>query len=99
MTMTRFVVMFDLFSVSRSHHVDDTSALLDKPAVTPGGCRLDEQMNVFGHQDKCIKLVLMTEEPIVNTPHDGIRAFLQGNLDYLAIGDFLVEHPTHKKSK
>ena len=41
----------------------------------------------------------MHEEPIVNTPHDGIRAFLQGNLDYLAIGNFLVEHPTHKKSK
>ncbi|MFB3115090.1 MAG: carbamoyltransferase C-terminal domain-containing protein, partial [Nitrospirales bacterium] len=40
----------------------------------------------------------MHEEPIVNTPHDAIRAFLQGNLDYLAIGDFLVEHPTHKTS-
>jgi carbamoyltransferase len=36
----------------------------------------------------------MHEEPIVNTPGDAIRAFLQGNLDYLAIGDFLVPHPT-----
>jgi carbamoyltransferase len=35
----------------------------------------------------------MHEEPIVNSPADAIRAFLQGNLDYLAIGDFLVRHP------
>ena len=35
----------------------------------------------------------MHEEPIVCTPDDAIRAFLQGNLDYLAIGDFIVEHP------
>jgi carbamoyltransferase len=35
----------------------------------------------------------MHEEPIVCTPDDAIRAFLQGNLDYLAIGNFLVEHP------
>lgn len=37
----------------------------------------------------------MHEEPIVNSPRDAIRAFLQGNLDYLAIGNFLVQHPTH----
>ena len=36
----------------------------------------------------------MHEEPIVCTPDDAIRAFLQGNLDYLAIGDYLVEHPS-----
>jgi carbamoyltransferase len=36
----------------------------------------------------------MHEEPIVCTPDDAIRAFLQGNLDYLAIGDFLVAHPS-----
>jgi carbamoyltransferase len=35
----------------------------------------------------------MHEEPIVCTPADAIRAFLQGNLDYLAIGNFLVAHP------
>ena len=28
---------------------------------------------------------------------DGVRAFLQGNLDYLAIGDFLVEHPSSRR--
>jgi carbamoyltransferase len=38
----------------------------------------------------------MHEEPIVCTPADAIRAFLQGNLDYLAMGDFLVRHPTSR---
>ena len=35
----------------------------------------------------------MHEEPIVCTPQDAIRAFRQGRLDYLAIGDFLVPSP------
>jgi carbamoyltransferase len=39
----------------------------------------------------------MHEEPIVCTPDDAIRAFLQGNLDYLAIGDFLVAHPSSRR--
>ena len=36
----------------------------------------------------------MHEEPIVCSPDDAVRAFLQGNLDYLAIGSFLVPHPS-----
>jgi len=39
----------------------------------------------------------MHEEPIVCTPDDAIRAFLQGNLDYLAIGNFLVAHPRQRR--
>jgi carbamoyltransferase len=39
----------------------------------------------------------MHEEPIVCTPDDAVRAFLQGNLDYLAIGDYLVEHPSSRR--
>jgi carbamoyltransferase len=35
----------------------------------------------------------MHEEPIVCSPTDAIRAFLMGNIDYLAIGPFLVPHP------
>ena len=35
----------------------------------------------------------MHEEPIVCTADDCVRAFLQGNLDYLAIGPYLVKHP------
>ncbi|KAA3661008.1 MAG: carbamoyltransferase [Calditrichaeota bacterium] len=33
----------------------------------------------------------MHEEPIVCTPDDAIRSFLSGNLDYLAIGSFMVK--------
>ena len=36
----------------------------------------------------------MHEEPIVCSPHDAIRSFMQGNLDYLAIGPFLIKHPS-----
>jgi carbamoyltransferase len=35
----------------------------------------------------------MHEEPIVCTPEDALRAFRDGRLDYLAIGDWLVRHP------
>ena len=35
----------------------------------------------------------MHEEPIVCSPEDAVRAFLLGNVDYLAIGNFLVPHP------
>jgi carbamoyltransferase len=38
----------------------------------------------------------MHEEPIVCSPDDAIRAFLQGNLDYLAIGDSLAAHPSSR---
>lgn len=35
----------------------------------------------------------MHEEPIVCSPEDAIRAFLLGNIDYLAMGPFLAPHP------
>ena len=35
----------------------------------------------------------MHEEPIVCTPRDAIRAFVQGGLDYLLLGDRLVRGP------
>jgi carbamoyltransferase len=39
----------------------------------------------------------MHEEPIVCSPADAVRAFLQGNLDGLAIGPYFVEHPERKQ--
>ena len=36
----------------------------------------------------------MHEEPIVCSPADAVRAFLQGNLDGLAIGPCFVVHPS-----
>jgi carbamoyltransferase len=38
----------------------------------------------------------MHEEPIVCTPGDAVRAFLTGNLDYLAVGPYLVPHPLRR---
>lgn len=35
----------------------------------------------------------MHEEPIVCSAEDCVRAFINGNLDYLAIGNYLVKHP------
>lgn len=35
----------------------------------------------------------MHEEPIVCSANDCVRAFLEGNLDYLALGPYLVKHP------
>lgn len=35
----------------------------------------------------------MHEEPIVCTPEDALRAFRIGNLDYLAIGNYMVTNP------
>ncbi|MFN8322065.1 MAG: carbamoyltransferase C-terminal domain-containing protein [Chitinophagales bacterium] len=35
----------------------------------------------------------MHEEPIVRTPYDAIRAFRQGCMDYLAIGNYLCKTP------
>lgn len=36
----------------------------------------------------------MHEEPIVCTPEDGVRAFLDGHLDVLSMGPFLVKRPS-----
>jgi carbamoyltransferase len=35
----------------------------------------------------------MHEEPIVCSPEDAVRAFVEGKLDYLAIGSYLAKHP------
>ena len=40
----------------------------------------------------------MHEEPIVCTPKDAIRGFLDGNLDYLAMGDFIITNPNVEKN-
>ncbi|PAY16596.1 carbamoyltransferase [Rhodopirellula sp. SM50] len=36
----------------------------------------------------------MHEEPIVGSPADAVRAFVLGNIDYLAAGQFLIPHPS-----
>jgi len=39
----------------------------------------------------------MHEEPIVRSPHDAVRAFLDGRLDGLAIGPYYVENPRRER--
>ncbi len=41
----------------------------------------------------------MHSEPIVCSPEDAIRAFLEGHLDVLALGPFLVQNPRTRISK
>jgi hypothetical protein len=35
----------------------------------------------------------MHEEPIVCSPSDALRAFVEGGLDYLAMGNYLLKQP------
>ena len=76
-------------------HVDGTARpQLVSATGSPGFHRiLTEYHKLSGIPSLINTSFNMHEEPIVCTPDDAVRAFLQGNLDYLAIGDFLVEHP------
>ncbi|HEY8505779.1 MAG TPA: carbamoyltransferase C-terminal domain-containing protein, partial [Gemmataceae bacterium] len=76
-------------------HVDGTARpQLVRPETNPGFYRI---LKAY-HARTGIPAVINTsfnmhEEPIVCTPADAVRAFLQGNIDYLAIGPFLAPHP------
>jgi carbamoyltransferase len=64
------------------------------PEVTP---ELHKIATVF-HELTGLPSIINTsfnihEEPIVNSPQDAVRAFMEGQLDYLALGDILIEHP------
>jgi carbamoyltransferase len=76
-------------------HVDGTARpQLVSATGSPGFHRiLTEYFSLTGIPSVINTSFNMHEEPIVCSPDDAIRAFLQGNLDCLAIGDFLVEHP------
>lgn len=76
-------------------HVDGTARpQLVSAEGSPGFHRiLTEYYKLSGIPSVINTSFNMHEEPIVCSPDDAIRAFMQGNLDYLAIGEFLVEHP------
>lgn len=80
-------------------HVDGTARpQLVTEATNPSfHCVLKEYHRLSGVPSVINTSFNMHEEPIVNSPHDAIRAFLQGNLDYLAIGNLLVEHPSRQQ--
>ena len=72
-------------------HVDNTGRVQTvKKELNP---RYHKVISEF-HQLTGVPLVLNTsfndQEPIICTPDDAINTFLKTNIDYLAIGDFLV---------
>src|SRR5678815_1029768 len=79
-------------------HVDGTARpQLVTPASNPSFYRIiSEYHRLTGIPSVINTSFNMHEEPIVCTPDDAIRAFLQGNLEYLAIGNFLAAHPRQR---
>lgn len=76
-------------------HLDDTARpQIVRQQVNPGFHRIIEAF----HERTGLPAVINTsfnmhEEPIVCSVGDCVRAFLDGNLDFLAIGSHLVRHP------
>ncbi|WP_404783323.1 carbamoyltransferase C-terminal domain-containing protein [Altericista sp. CCNU0014] len=76
-------------------HVDGTARpQLVEQQMNPSYYQiLDEYRKLTGLPSIINTSFNMHEEPIVCTPEDAIRGFLQGCLDHLAIGNFLLQHP------
>ncbi|GBD39755.1 Decarbamoylnovobiocin carbamoyltransferase [bacterium HR37] len=75
-------------------HVDNTARpqIIDME-TNPSYYRiLEEYRKITGLPSIINTSFNMHEEPIVCTPGDAIRAFKQGHLDYLAIGNFLIKN-------
>jgi len=77
-------------------HVDGTARpQLIRREVNPGYYDIVKEYEKLSGISSLINTSFnMHEEPIVCNPHDAIRAFLDGNLDVLAIGPYLVKSPT-----
>jgi carbamoyltransferase len=99
MTLTFDCTEFMKNTCPAAVHVDGTARpQLVTEATNPSFHRLLEEYYRYSGVPSVINTSFnMHEEPIVNSPSDAIRAFLQGNLDYLAIGSFLVEHPSRQQ--
>ncbi len=93
-------ITFDCTEFMKRHcpaavHIDGTARpQLVRPETNPSFYRILQAYDRLSGIPSLINTSFnMHEEPIVNTPEDAVRAFLQGHLDYLAIGNFLVPHP------
>jgi carbamoyltransferase len=76
-------------------HVDGTARpqLIDQ-ATNPSYYRIvDEYRKITGLPSIINTSFNMHEEPIVCSPEDAIRAFKEGDLDYLAMGNYLLSSP------
>ncbi|MEW6001529.1 MAG: carbamoyltransferase C-terminal domain-containing protein [Nitrospirota bacterium] len=75
-------------------HVDGTARpqIIERD-VNPSYYKIvDEYRKITGIPTLINTSFNMHEEPIVCSPTDAIRSFCQGNLDYLAIGNFLLKN-------
>lgn len=72
----------------RLHEIPGVSGLFVYPNMGDGGCGTGAAMLAFGH-----------EVMRAAGPQDAVRAFLLGNLDYLAAGPFLVPHRKLKENR
>jgi len=76
-------------------HLDNTARpQLVERGDNPGFYKIIEEFHKITGVPSIINTSFnMHEEPIVHSPHDAIRAFKLGHLDYLAIGGFLARSP------
>lgn len=76
-------------------HIDGTARpQLIRREVNPGYYDIVKEYEKLSGISSLINTSFnMHEEPIVCNPHDAIRAFLDGNLDVLVIGPYLVKSP------
>ena len=82
-------------------HVDGTARpQLIREEINPSYYRILREYHAMSGIPSLINTSFnMHEEPIVNSPRDAVRAFLDGNIDYLAMGNFLVRHPSRGAEK
>jgi carbamoyltransferase len=93
-------ITFDCTDWMKKHcpavvHVDGTARpqIIDKQA-NPSYHRIVEEYRTLTGLPTLINTSFnMHEEPIVCTPADALRAFLEWHLDYLAMGNYLLRNP------
>ena len=76
-------------------HVDGTARpqLIDNETNPSYYKIVDEYRKLTGLPSVINTSFNMHEEPIVCSPTDAIRAFVDGRIDYLAMGRYLLENP------
>jgi carbamoyltransferase len=92
-------VTFDCTEWMKKHcpavvHIDGTARpQIIKKRTNPSYYKiLDEYRKITGLSSIINTSFNMHEEPIVCSPQDAVRAFKESNLDYLAIGNYLVKN-------
>jgi carbamoyltransferase len=93
-------ITFDCTDWMKKHcpavvHVDGTARpqIIDKRANPSYHRIVEEYRKLTGLPTLINTSFNMHEEPIVCTPADALRAFLEGHLDYLAMGNYLLKNP------